>query len=272
VTDVGSGGGIDRVAEARLAESSRLFTSDLSTAEFGLLEHTGFEPVDFVMGVSVFHIGFQPPRGLAAGEYQVLTQAMYTARENALSRLVAEAAKVGADGVVGVRLGYHSHGEDSIEFTALGTAIRHTGGGPQGAAAPAPPGGYRRPDGQPFTSHLDVKDFYQLLTVGWFPVAFVLGVCVYHVGVQGFRQTMRQAFVNAELPQWTQAFYDAREIAMARLQAEAERAGAGGVVGVSSVTSEWVWGGHTLEFFVSGTGVRRIGTRQASPPALVVPV
>jgi uncharacterized protein YbjQ (UPF0145 family) len=252
---------LDQTAQNRLAESGRLFTSDLSVAEFTLLEHTGFEPLELVMGVSVYHIGFQPGRGMQAGEYAVLSQAMYTARMNAIMRLVAETVKVGADGVVGVKLGYRSHGPDSLEFTAIGTAVKWRDG--SGAA-------FRRPDGQPFTSHLDVKEFYQLLNVGWCPTSFVLGTCVYHIAVQGLMQTMRQVGQNVELPQWTQGFYDAREIAMTRLQAEAERDGATGVVGVSVVTSEWLWGGHTLEFYVSGTSIRRISDKRGELPSLVV--
>jgi uncharacterized protein YbjQ (UPF0145 family) len=253
---------LDQTAQNRLAEAGRLFTSDLSVAEFTLLEHTGFEPVELVMGVSVYHIGFQPGRGMQAGEYAVLSQAMYTARMNAILRLVAETVKVGGDGVVGVKLGYRAHSADALEFTAIGTAVKLRGEGGQA---------YRRPDGQPFTSHLDVKEFYQLLNVGWCPVSFVLGTCVYHIAVQGMMQTMRQIGQNTELPQWTQGFYDAREIAMARLQAEAERDGGQGVVGVSVTTSEWVWGGHTLEFYVAGTSVRRISDKRGELPALVVP-
>ena len=253
---------LDQTATNRLAESGRLFTSDLSVAEFTLLEHTGFEPLELVMGVSVYHIGFQPGRGMQAGEYAVLSQAMYTARMNAILRLVAETVKVGADGVVGVKLGYRAHGTDSLEFTAIGTAVK---------ARDRTSVDYRRPDGQPFTSHLDVKEFYQLLNVGWCPTSFVLGTCVYHIAVQGLMQTMRQVGQNTELPQWTQGFYDAREIAMTRLQAEAERDGATGVVGVSVVTSEWLWGGHTLEFYVSGTSVRRISDERGELPQLVVP-
>ena len=101
-------------------------------------------------------------------------------------------------------------------------------------------------------------------------MSFVLGTCVYHIAVQGMMQTMRQVGQNIELPQWTQGFYDAREIAMTRLQAEAERDGATGVVGVSVTTNEWLWGGHTLEFYVSGTSVRRISDAKGELPALVV--
>jgi uncharacterized protein YbjQ (UPF0145 family) len=254
--------GLDQTAQNRLGESGKLFTSDLSVAEFTLLEHTGFSPVELVMGVSVFHIGFQPSRGMQAGEYGVLSQAMYTARMNAVNRLIAETNKVGGDGVVGVTLGYRAHGPDSLEFTAIGTAVRRSDGNG---------GGYRQPSGAPFTSHLDVKELYQLLNVGWCPVSFVLGTCVYHIAVQGVMQTMRQVGQNIELPQWTQGFYDARELAMSRLQAESERDGATGVVGVSVTTNEWLWGGHTLEFYVSGTSVRRISDAKGQLPALVVP-
>jgi uncharacterized protein YbjQ (UPF0145 family) len=253
--------GIDQTAATRLNEAGKLFTSDLSVAEFTLLEHTGFVPVELVMGVSVYHIGFQPGRGMQAGEYQVLSQAMYSARMNAINRLIAETTKVNADGVVGVTLGYRPHGPDSLEFTAIGTAIRRADG--QGAP-------YRQRDGQPFTSHLDVKELYQLLNVGWCPVSFVLGTCVYHIAVQGFVQTMRQVGQNIELPQWTQGFYDARELAMTRLQSEAERDGAQGVVGVTVSTNEWLWGGHTLEFYVAGTSVRRISDTRGNLPTLVV--
>src|SRR4051812_3590717 len=130
---------LDQTAQNRLAESGRLFTSDLSVAEFTLLEHTGFEPLELVMGVSVYHIGFQPGRGMQAGEYAVLSQAMYTARMNAIQRLVAETVKVGADGVVGVKLGYRSHGPDSLEFTAIGTAVKLRGGSPPALPPPRGP-------------------------------------------------------------------------------------------------------------------------------------
>jgi uncharacterized protein YbjQ (UPF0145 family) len=254
--------GLDQTAQNRLAESGKFFTSDLSVAEFTLLEHMGFDAIDLVMGVSVFHVGFQPGRGMQAGEYQVLSQAMYTARMNAINRLVAETVKVGGDGVIGVKLGYRAHSAEALEFTAIGTAVRHR----DGAAA------HRAPSGAPFTSHLDAKELFQLLNVGWSPVSFVLGTCVYHIAVQGVMQTMRQVGQNVELAQWTQGFYDARELAMTRLQAEGERDGAQGVVGVTVTTSEWVWGGHTLEFYVSGTSVRRISNERGTLPSLVVPV
>ena len=120
--------GLDQTAQNRLADAGKFFTSDLSVSEFTLLEHMGFDAIELVMGVSVFHVGFQPGRGMQAGEYQVLSQAMYTARMNAINRLVAETVKVGGDGVIGVKLGYRAHSAEALEFTAIGTAVRHRDG------------------------------------------------------------------------------------------------------------------------------------------------
>jgi uncharacterized protein YbjQ (UPF0145 family) len=254
----------DAVASARLAESNKLWTSDLSVSEFALLDAAGFAPSEFVMGSSVFHIGWQNQNLRQSCELQVLTQAMYTARMNAMGRMLAEAAQVGADGIVGTQLSFRRHGlsADHIEFVAVGTAVKHK----------INPGAYRRPDGQPFSSHLNVQDFYTLLQTGHVPVEFVMGVCVWHVAAQGLMQTLRQAGQNVEMPQWTQGYYDAREAALGRMQAEAERVQATGITGVEWSASEWMWGSHTLEFFTSGTAVRKTSEVTPLVPAMVLPL
>ena len=181
-----------------------------------------------------------------------------------MGRMLAEAAQVGADGVVGTQLSFRQHGisAEHIEFIAVGTAV----------ISKDHPGETRRPDGQPFTSHLNVQDFYTLLKTGHVPVEFVMGVCVWHVAAQGFLQTMRQIGQNIEMPQWTQGYYDARETALSRMQAEAERVQADGITGVEWKASEWMWGAHTLEFFTSGTAVRRIGEPAGFDPTFVLPL
>ena len=145
---------------------------------------------------------------------------------------------------------------------AVGTSIRHRD----------KPGSFRRPDGAPFTSHLDVRDFTTLLHTGHIPVEFVMGVCVWHVAAQGFMQTLRQMGQNVEMPQWTQGYYDARELALSRMQSEAERVQATGVTGVEWFAQEWMWGAHTLEFFTSGTAVRKVGESTPIVPSLVLPL
>jgi uncharacterized protein YbjQ (UPF0145 family) len=93
-------------AQRRLAEvgAGRSFTSDLSVNEFLLVREAGFEPVSMVLGCSMHHIGIQVGRWGQSMELDVLTGAMYQGRQAAMQRLVEEAAAVGADGVVGLRL------------------------------------------------------------------------------------------------------------------------------------------------------------------------
>lgn len=254
---------LDPVASERLSHAAKVFTSDLSINEFALLHGAGFEPIDLVMGVSVYHVGYQFNGIRQQSELPVLTEATYRARWNAMGRMQAEADALGADGVVGVRLEWRHQGEsDHLEFMAIGTAVRYA----------AKPGAYRRPSGQAFTSHLSGQDMTTLLRSGFAPVAFVMGNCVFHVAVQGFMQTLRQVGQNAEMPQWTQGNYEARELAMSRMQAEAERDGANGVVGVQFSISNYAWGHHTVEFYVAGTAIRRLGDPRSIEPSYVLPM
>jgi uncharacterized protein YbjQ (UPF0145 family) len=241
-----------------------LFTSDLSVNEFALLHEAGFAPLGLVLGSSIYHVGYQFQQWNQSQELQVLTQAMYTAREYAIARMEAEADALGADGIVGVRLDYkqYSWGEDLIEFLAVGTAVRATGGGT-----------WRTPGGKPFTSDLSGQDMWTLVKTGHAPVSFVLGTCVYHVAHQSFRQAWKTIGQNTEMPNFTQATYDAREIAMARMQAEAERDGASGIVGVRVVENNHVWGEHAIEFLALGTSIRPLEGEGALPvPTMVMPM
>ena len=74
------------------------FTSDLSVNEFLLVKQSGFEPLGLVLGSSIYHIGFQQAMWNQSQELGVLTQAMYHARELAMTRMEEEADQLGADG------------------------------------------------------------------------------------------------------------------------------------------------------------------------------
>jgi uncharacterized protein YbjQ (UPF0145 family) len=254
-----------RLRGGRGPDQAPLFTSDLSVNEFVLIQEAGFEPLGLVMGSSIYHIGYQPQQWNQSTELSVLTQAMYTAREYAMARMEAEADALGADGVVGVRLEYKSYswGDELLEFLAVGTAVRAKAGGGQ----------YRTPGGKPFTSDLSGQDFWALRRAGFQPVSFVLGVCVYHVAHQSFRQAWKTMGRNSEMPNFTQATYDAREIAMSRMQAEAERDGAAGVVGVRVSENSFIWGEHAIEFLALGTAVRQSDPgATVAAPAMVLPM
>src|SRR5690348_5399798 len=60
---------------------------------------------------------------------------------------------------------------------------------------------------------------------------------------------------NVEMENYTQALYDARELAMERMQAEAQGVQAEGIVGVQIQERSHGWGSHVIEFFAVGTAV-----------------
>jgi uncharacterized protein YbjQ (UPF0145 family) len=258
-----------RLAEMRPGQATSLFTSDLSVNEFLLVREAGFRPLGLVLGSSIYHVGFQLGRWRSNQELTVLSQAMYHARELAMTRMEAEADQLGADGIVGVRLEieFKEFGSDLAEFIAIGTAVV--------AEQPQTPDGqsWRNNQGQPFTSDLSGQDFWTLLQAGYAPLGMVMGSCVYHIAHQRFWQAMGNIGQNVELPQFTEALYDARELAMSRMQAEAERLVAEGIVGVQLRSFGHRWGGHTTEFFAIGTAVRPLRAEHViAKPQLVLPL
>jgi uncharacterized protein YbjQ (UPF0145 family) len=251
--------GVQRLERMR---DRSLFTSDLSVNEFLLVRAAGFEPLGLVVGSSIYHIGFQAASWNRNQEMDVLTQAMYHARELAMTRMEEEADQLGADGIVAVRLDVSRRewGNDLAEFVAVGTAVRHSEGKL-----------HRAPNGRPFTSDLSGQDFYTLLSAGYRPLGMVMGSCVYHVAHQGMGTWLKRVGRNVEMPNFTQALYDARELAMQRMQTEAEAVEAQGVVGVQLVEGNHGWSSHVLEYFAIGTAVTATSENHQIPaPTLVL--
>lgn len=108
------------------------FTTTLSAADFHLLVRAGYLPAGMVVGAAM--VGF-PARSVAQGlgisrenvELGDQTAALYAAREQAMSRLDAEARQVGADGVVAVTFSEHPIATvlvRAVELLVVGTAVR----------------------------------------------------------------------------------------------------------------------------------------------------
>jgi uncharacterized protein YbjQ (UPF0145 family) len=256
--------GRQRIARMKQDVARGFFTSDLSVNEFLLVKHSGFEPLGLVLGSSIYHIGFQQAMWSQSQEMGVLTQAMYHARELAMTRMEEEADQLGADGIVGVRLeiGRYQWGADLAEFIAVGTAVKHKGGDL-----------HRAPNGRPFTSDLNGQDFSTLLRSGYRPVGLVMGNCVYHVAHQGLRASWKQIGRNQEMPNFTQALYEARELAMERMQEEADELQSAGIVGARIAQGSHGWGSHVIEFLAIGTAVIPISDdHEIEQPSLVLPL
>jgi uncharacterized protein YbjQ (UPF0145 family) len=246
-------GAIPEHALTRLAGLRRegdpggVFTSDFSVNEFLLVRKAGFEPIGLCVGSCIYHVGFQFAGWTSSVELDVLSTAMYEARALAMERMREEAKRMGADGIVGVRLTVKRLEWDSkvLEFVAIGTGIVHAKGHP----------GFKGPNGEPFTSDLSGQDFWTLLQAGYRPLEMVMGSCVYHVARRGPFASMSSIGQNVELTNFSIALYEARELAMERMQLEATKAGAEGVIGSDLHEGNHGWSSHVIEFFAIGTAV-----------------
>ncbi|HXE61215.1 MAG TPA: heavy metal-binding domain-containing protein [Gemmatimonadaceae bacterium] len=102
-----------------------------------------------------------------------------------------------------------------------------------------------------FTSDLSVDEFLLVEHAGFEALGLVLGSCIYHVGFQWQKWSVSQ-----ELPILTRAMYDARELAMTRMEEEADLLGADGIVGVRLVFKQYAMDEGVLEFQAVGTAIR----------------
>ena len=104
-----------------------------------------------------------------------------------------------------------------------------------------------------FTSDLSVNEFLVVKEVGFDPLGLVMGSSIYHVKPifpVGTPDT------GAELTDLTRALYHSRELALGRLEEEAEALGADGVIGVRLEVNLHAWGSNVAEFVAVGTAVR----------------
>ena len=273
-------GGIPLAAEQRirgLAGGETAFTSGLSVADFALSRLGGVRPVCQVMGSSVYKVGWQNlPWSSSWGgglltELSQLTDAWNHARSLALGRLEQEARLAGCHAVVDVTFAGNRHeflaGE--IEIVVNGTAV-HLGDE-----------GSRNGEG-PVLTDLSLPDYTLLRRGGYRPVGVVASTSVFYI-VPG-RQT-RQATggwqrmqPNQELADFTQGVYAAREAALARASAQAQKMGAGGLIGVSVehdiAIREVDSGGKRQDlivtFHILGTAIAPAGEHVALDPQLVL--
>ncbi len=144
----------------RSSGSGQPVLTELSVAEFAKLVEAGFEPLGIVAWSAVFFAGYAYGPGIGGTEafglgmtqnfeLKEFTQAFYNAREAVMTQLSAQAAALGASGIVGVRIGHTARRHDlagnlgggsrgglMVTFNAIGTAIAERAGA--GAGSPKP--------------------------------------------------------------------------------------------------------------------------------------
>jgi uncharacterized protein YbjQ (UPF0145 family) len=251
-----------------------MFTSTLTVNEFALGGLIGAQPITQVMGSSFQQVGYTgwygsgwTGGGALVEEMRPMSQAYNDARARALERMDDEARRAGADAVVAVRI-HRSRRDwsgDAIEFTAIGTAVRMPGSDPHAA---------------PRLSNLSGADHYLLVQAGWRPLGLVAATCVCYVQASWTTQRLTtgwRQWRNAELRDFTQGVYEARELALGRLTSQAEGLRAAGVVGVTVEQEQHVrdvdrGGGSRKDlivtFHVTGTAIAEGGGGVAPQPVM----
>lgn len=118
------------VGAAALSDAN-VFVSDLSGRDFTLLMSAGWEPLGLATGASFV---FAPRRSMSAVlqqqaqnvELTNFTEAMYSAREAAMTRMQDAALALDGEGVVAVQVseGPMSFAGHAVGFVAIGTVVR----------------------------------------------------------------------------------------------------------------------------------------------------
>ncbi|AEV85865.1 hypothetical protein ACWT_4846 [Actinoplanes sp. SE50] len=279
------GRGLPPVARARIARAANggVRTSLLSADGVAGLEVAGFDTVGEVLGTTVMQIGWTgwggcgwrpgvnpgliagllgdpgPAAGRPSGAgFAPYTRAIRHGRDTALDRMRQEAAALGADGVVGVRLTETRMDDQKREFMALGTAVRARG---------------RQRAGVPFTTDLAAQDVAKLLGAGWVPAGIVYGLSV-AIRHDDWRTTSSLSFFagNVEVAGYTELISHVR--AVARDEFARRVAATGADAALMSGLSSRMWAievadnhtDHAAECIVTGNAIAQFRTGQLSTP------
>jgi uncharacterized protein YbjQ (UPF0145 family) len=120
-----------------------------------------------------------------------------------------------------------------------------------------------------FTSDLSGQEFWLVVDKGYIPMGLVLGNSVYSMGAMGGWLSGIKGQFRGEVVEVTRLMYDAREMALQRMKAEADSLGADGVIGVE-LKIEYLHGGQWMEVTAIGTAVKYVGMREPSRGQVVV--
>ena len=266
-----------------MSERAQTFTSNLTVNEHHSIRSAGFTPVGQVLGSCVYAIGYTGTwncgfwggygrsggfSGMASHTVEApgLRDSLYEARRLAMQRMQGEAAALGGDGVVAVRLTVAPFEGAGLEFRALGTAVRADGD--------------VRPR-QPFTSDLSGQEFGSLILAGWVPAGLVLGIAVMVRHDDWRTQYQNTSWRNTEVGGYTDLVTTARAKARERLRHDCARHGGETVVvrdltlriserSCNAANSEGH--DHIAEAMVVGTAITRFRHAGGNAPVPPLPI
>lgn len=158
----------------------------------------------------------------AFGDY---VRAYETAWHDAVHRMLLEAAALGAEGVVGVRVTRTHLTGSAWEFAALGTAVRVVDASLVG----------HDPDRRVWAADISAEDVAAAIHSGRRPagIAFGLAVSTKHEDRQ--LQQQRSSWTGTEVEGMTAVLHASRDAARSRIAASAKRLGSGGTLVVTAL-------------------------------------
>jgi len=119
--------------------------------------------------------------------------------------------------------------------------------------------------GRAFTSDLSGQEFWLVVDKGFQPMGLVIGNCIYSMGaVRNWLVGIKSNF-QGELKEYSELMYQARELALSRMQFEADQLGADGVIGVD-IKVEFLHNAEWMEVTAIGTAIRWVGSGPHLPP------
>jgi uncharacterized protein YbjQ (UPF0145 family) len=222
------------------------FSTSADMAKLFCQVDAGFSPIRFVFGNVAYSIGLGGSiaggfKSLARGEVAEYTEIFDRTRHLALTRITDEAKRCKANAVVGIETTI-SPLLGAQEMIMVGTASHH----------PA----IDAFELKPVTSDMTHEEMWNMVNVGFLPLRLVMGVSVYSLGFKSGVTSLLQSIAGGEVAGLTEILYEAREKALARIQADAERCGADEVIGVK--THIYDLGGGLIEFMAIGTAVKKV--------------
>jgi len=229
----------------------------LSGNELYCLALKGYSGGDLVLGNSVHSIGFLGGIGSVfqsafGGEVTQITEIISDGRRESYRRMVEEATRHGGVGITGVTSSLR-HFNGNIEFLSVASCLHKRG---EAAAKPSDPPG----TAPAFTTSGNGQSLYCLLDAGYTPKKFVFGNVAYSVGLGGGLIGNLRSLARGEIREFSDIFNRTRHAALDRVTAEARRAGANCVLGITTEVGRFQ-GAH--EMVMMGTA--------AHHPAMLAP-
>lgn len=249
------------------SQAEQNFTTSADAQELFCQWDAGYTPISFVFGNVAYSIGIGKGiagafRQLAKGEVKQYSEIYNTTRNLALERISEEAARKGANSVVGIRTSILPIGTSGVqEMVMIGTASRNEAV----AVIAGTVGGVT-------TSDLTAEETWNIAQLGYAPLKLVLGTSVYSLGLAGGIKAAFRNFVKGEIKELTELIYGAREQSLLKVRSQAQEIGADDVLGIK--TYIYNIGDGVIEFLAIGTAVKRIDgiethSSQIPPQAII---